>query len=510
MRSYVAVHRAALPLRLLVPRRRLAARGARGGGDRPRPRCARAHRPRLAVGVDGVRAGGEVAGPAGDPWGGGHARRRAPSHAARPRRDGLAQPLPAADPRPRPYARRPAARPLASRPCRSTTSRRTTPVSSASAAARAAACATSRRCAACSSVFGRDGFRVELQRPLAAPRPGAEPRAGGARRRGSASRPSRPATSTRTRATAPTCRTPSWRSASTRRSTPPSRCGAATTRTCSRARRRWRPASPTIPMRSPRPGGWRQTLTLRPHERPRLPLSRRRGSRWPVARWPRSARRASTSATRAAARTTRRPRRAWRRSCASSTSSASRASFSCIATCSSSRARSRVEVRGTRQCPLAAAARPRARLERLVDRLPSHRPQPRRPDRQQAPARALPQRGAHRAAGHRPRLPARRAREAHPARARALRHGALGARRGLPDLPRARRDPRARQGARAAAGRDRARRARQRGLVVASRSTATSTSRSGRDGGPGAGSGSSSSPTRPTGCRAISPSTRAG
>ena len=79
------------------------------------------------------------------------------------------------------------------------------------------------------------------------------------------------------------------------------------------------------------------------------------------------------------------------------------------------RARARGGRRGARargpgrgdEPPLAAAARPRPRLERLLDRLPPHRPQPRRPDRQQAAARALPQRGAHRPAGHRPRLPAR-------------------------------------------------------------------------------------------------------
>ena len=115
----------------------------------------------------------------------------------------------------------------------------------------------------------------------------------------------------------------------------------------------------------------------------------------------------------------------------------------------------------------AAAARARAGLERLVDRLPSHGPQPRRPDREQAPARALPQRGADGAARHRPRLPARHPRGADPAHPRHLRSRALGARRGVPDLPRARRDPRAGQGARAGAGRDRARRARQRGVVVA-------------------------------------------
>ena len=68
----------------------------------------------------------------------------------------------------------------------------------------------------------------------------------------------------------------------------------------------------------------------------------------------------------------------------------------------------------------------------------------------------------HGAARHRPRLPARRARGPDPARARALRARPRGARRRLPDLPRARRDPRAGQGARAAAGGDRARRARRR------------------------------------------------
>ena len=116
MCSY-AVRRAALPLRLLLPRRRVAARGARRRRAEPRPRGARAHRPRLAVGLDGVRAGGEGARAAGDPRRGGDARRArrrragAPPHAARPRRDRLAQPLPAADEGARAHARRTAARP---------------------------------------------------------------------------------------------------------------------------------------------------------------------------------------------------------------------------------------------------------------------------------------------------------------------------------------------------------------------------------------------------------------
>ena len=59
-------------------------------------------------------------------------------------------------------------------------------------------------------------------------------------------------------------------------------------------------------------------------------------------------------------------------------------------------------------------------------------------------------------------------------------------------------------------GRDRARRARVGGLGRRGRSTRTSTSRWGRGGGPAAGPGWPRWPRRPTGCRAISPSTRAG
>ena len=70
----------------------------------------------------------------------------------------------------------------------------------------------------------------------------------------------------------------------------------------------------------------------------------------------------------------------------------------------------------------------------------------------------------HGAARHRPRLPARHPRGADPARARALRPRPRGAGRDLPDLSRARRDPRAGQGPGAARRRDRARRARRRRL----------------------------------------------
>ena len=67
----------------------------------------------------------------------------------------------------------------------------------------------------------------------------------------------------------------------------------------------------------------------------------------------------------------------------------------------------------------------------VLDRLLPHRPLARRPDRERALPRPLPQRGADGAAGHRPRLPARHPRGADPARARALRRRALGAGRGV-------------------------------------------------------------------------------
>ena len=208
----------------------------------------------------------------------------------------------------------------------------------------------------------------------------------------------------------------------------------------------------------------------------------------------------------------------------------------------------------------AAAAGARARVVGVLDRLLPHRALAHRPDRQRPVPRALPQRGAQRAAGHRSGLPARRAREADPARARPLRQGALGAGGGVSDVPLARGDPRARQGARAAGGGARAggarvgavggqeRGARRRGRdgdgalrragpVHRSRRArgrvrhehervagdgqrqAARPGRGARDrpgvartttACPGAGRGWRGCATRPTGCRAISPSTRAG
>ena len=102
-----------------------------------------------------------------------------------------------------------------------------------------------------------------------------------------------------------------------------------------------------------------------------------------------------------------------------------------------------------------------------------------------------------------------------------------GAGRGLPDLPRARRDPRAGQGARPAARRDRAHGARRRALragpsttspparasarrSVAARTREREAGDAARRRARSAGAGWRGSSSRPTGCRATSPSTPAG
>ena len=103
--------------------------------------------------------------------------------------------------------------------------------------------------AAAATRSGREGLRVELQRPFQRDDRARNRRLAGLAARLGRARRSRPATSTRTRARGRRCRTRSSRCATTRRSTRPSRCGAATRRTCWPRRRRWRPASRTIPRR---------------------------------------------------------------------------------------------------------------------------------------------------------------------------------------------------------------------------------------------------------------------
>ena len=74
-----------------------------------------------------------------------------------------------------------------------------------------------------------------------------------------------------------------------------------------------------------------------------------------------------------------------------------------------------VEVRGPGLGALGAAAGPRARLQRQLDRLLPDRPLPRRPGQGRPLRRPLPQRGSRpRDARHRPRLPARHPRGADP------------------------------------------------------------------------------------------------
>ena len=77
------VRRAALPLGVLVPRRRVATGRARRAGGRARVRGARAHRPRRRLRLARVRARGEGVRRAADHRRGGHARRRRARDAAR-------------------------------------------------------------------------------------------------------------------------------------------------------------------------------------------------------------------------------------------------------------------------------------------------------------------------------------------------------------------------------------------------------------------------------------------
>ena len=216
-------------------------------------------------------------------------------------------------------------------------------------------------------------------------------------------------------------------------------------------------ALPRPPRRGRRDGAARRAARVRPHARPRLPLPRLGGPR----RRP-QARRALPGAARRRA-TRRRPSAGGRRAPGRGAARDPHARPVRLLPAPSRPARARARGRGGGARPrlgaLAAPARARARLERQLDRLLPHRPLAHRPDREQAAARALPERGDHVAARHRPRLPARHPREAHPARARALRDRARRARRGVRDLPLARRDPRPRQGARPARRRDRAGRA---------------------------------------------------
>src|SRR6267378_4391390 len=82
-RSAFYVYRAPLPLRLLVPRRRLSPRAARAHRVAARLLRPRAHRPQRAVRLDGVRARIETARSPGDHRRGVDATRRFPCDASR-------------------------------------------------------------------------------------------------------------------------------------------------------------------------------------------------------------------------------------------------------------------------------------------------------------------------------------------------------------------------------------------------------------------------------------------
>ncbi len=108
-----------------------------------------------------------------------------------------------------------------------------------------------------------------------------------------------PGTSTPTRSRGRRCRTPSWRCATTRRSTRPSRCGAATPRTCSPPRRRWPRASRTTRAPWPRPPPWPSGCASTSRSTSAT-ATRARRIRRPAARWPSCAGPGWPSATRPA------------------------------------------------------------------------------------------------------------------------------------------------------------------------------------------------------------------
>ena len=163
--------------------------------------------------------------------------------------------------------------------------------------------------------FGRDAFRIELQRPFARHDRALNRElavAGGPPRRPLRGHGQRPRPRVGARAAAGRLRRhPRAHDARRLRAPAPRQ---------PRARARLA-AGDGRPLRRPSRGGGRDRApgrhaALRPHAGPRLPLPRRGGSTARTRRWPRSARRASTSAMRPVTGCAPRPPRAWSRSCA--------------------------------------------------------------------------------------------------------------------------------------------------------------------------------------------------
>ena len=280
-----------------------AAGDPRGGGD-PRRRAA-GQRPRARR-----RSGADA--------GGGGGRGRPAPHAARARRARVAQPLPAAHPRARAHARPARAAAVLGRPARHAR-RRARPRRGArlpDRLRRATACATSRRLRRLLRGLRPRRPPRRAAAPLRPPRPRAQPRAGAlAAPAGRALRGDRRRPRARARARAG-CRTPSSPSASTRRSTPPSRCAAATTATCSPRRQAMAARFADHPDAVAETARLADALRFDLTERPRLPLPGRRGRPGRRDAGARLRTRASTSATRPATGcASEAAARAWTRSC---------------------------------------------------------------------------------------------------------------------------------------------------------------------------------------------------
>ena len=333
-------------------------------------------------------------GAAGDPRRGGDVRRRhvratrATSRCSCATRAGWAQPLPAAHARARAHAR--------PRSRRDPGTRRASTLDDVEEHAEGLVCLsgcarqgvrdepTMRRLL---RAFGRDALPRRAAAPVRTATTARSTAAWPRSPRGSACPAWRRATSTRTRPRARGCRTPSSPSASTRRSTPPSRCAAATTRTCSPRRRRWPRASPTTPRRSPRPRAWptRCASTSRSDLGYRYPGAEDDEADATLARGlPRALRatatRPATGCAAEAAARLEEELRAHRRA---------RAVGLLPAAPRPARARARGRRRGARRRHRRArCCRPgRGRgLVGVLDRLLPHRPLARRPDRQRAAA----------------------------------------------------------------------------------------------------------------------------